>query len=554
MFEYAKPKQKQVSKNTVQKKEEPKTQMSAPNFTGIPETMKTRFETMSGFSFDDVRVHYNSGKPAQLQALAYTQGNQVFVGPGQEKHLGHELGHVVQQKSGRVKPTGMVGGVPVNDDVRLEREADHVSGTPFQFMKVSKSGDAVVAQMEKGLMEGTYVCVDNEIDDKFYGRIKRFDKDSNNYIVDTDLGDVWIDESFVKEVSKEIFIKEKEKAGMSASLEDIDAINYSEAAQEFEEQLGIFLSEYLPAQQAVQQLLHSIIDKIPLDENYGTQHTTVAGMVGSKIDTLEEVIKSGNLREQLTMIYNIFMYSRSKETDKEKKKKKDEIFGKLVDPKENKRMKYSREDRTPTVSTTLEKDENGRRKVIKGDDYTYGFDHIHIKDPIPSPPLSERETTALGTRDGHKKWEQGGYIWDYNMETSFQKEGHALSVPIVAGPSGTSNAIMNMAKTHGVDMYNIRLALLGYLIPARQHSFHEIMLACSEFGLKYFADTDLRYQYIDPLKIEELREHVVKKTKCKKFPHEVGKSLKSSGVASYDYQRKEKPKRPEPIKQTVPDK
>jgi hypothetical protein len=33
--------------------------------------MKTRFENLSGLSFDDVRVHYNSNKPAQLQALAY---------------------------------------------------------------------------------------------------------------------------------------------------------------------------------------------------------------------------------------------------------------------------------------------------------------------------------------------------------------------------------------------------------------------------------------------------------------------------------------------------
>ncbi|MDR1679408.1 MAG: DUF4157 domain-containing protein, partial [Prevotellaceae bacterium] len=81
------------------------------NETGIPDTMKANFENFSGFSFDDVRVHYNSPKPAQLQALAYTQGNQVHIAPGQEKHLGHELGHVVQQKQGRVQPTMQLQGV-----------------------------------------------------------------------------------------------------------------------------------------------------------------------------------------------------------------------------------------------------------------------------------------------------------------------------------------------------------------------------------------------------------------------------------------------------------
>lgn len=83
--------------------------------------MKTQYENVSGLSFDDVRVHYNSSKPAQLQALAYTQGNQVFIGSGQRKHLGHELGHVVQQKQGRVLPSTWLQGVAVNDDAILER-------------------------------------------------------------------------------------------------------------------------------------------------------------------------------------------------------------------------------------------------------------------------------------------------------------------------------------------------------------------------------------------------------------------------------------------------
>lgn len=97
---------------------------SNQNVTGIPDMMKTRFENLSGLSFDDVRVHYNSDKPAQLSAYAYTQGNQVYVAPGQQQHLTHELGHVVQQKQGLVRPTRYLQGVTVNDDEKLEREAD----------------------------------------------------------------------------------------------------------------------------------------------------------------------------------------------------------------------------------------------------------------------------------------------------------------------------------------------------------------------------------------------------------------------------------------------
>lgn len=99
------------------------------NKTGLPDDLKAGVEALSGFSMDDVRVHYNSSKPAQLQALAYTQGTEIHVAPGQEEHLPHEAWHVVQQAQGRVQPTmQMKAGVAVNDDQSLEHEAD-VMGT-----------------------------------------------------------------------------------------------------------------------------------------------------------------------------------------------------------------------------------------------------------------------------------------------------------------------------------------------------------------------------------------------------------------------------------------
>ncbi len=93
------------------------------NETGLPDALKAGVESLSGMSLDDVNVHYNSAKPAPLQALAYTQGTEIHVAPGQEKHLPHELWHVVQQKQGRVKPTLQAHGVAINTDPSLEAEA-----------------------------------------------------------------------------------------------------------------------------------------------------------------------------------------------------------------------------------------------------------------------------------------------------------------------------------------------------------------------------------------------------------------------------------------------
>lgn len=96
-----------------------------PNNTGLPENLKSGIENLSGYSMDDVKVHFNSDKPAQLNAHAYAQGTDIHVAPGQEQHLPHEAWHVVQQKQGRVQATmQMKAGVPVNDDAGLENEAD----------------------------------------------------------------------------------------------------------------------------------------------------------------------------------------------------------------------------------------------------------------------------------------------------------------------------------------------------------------------------------------------------------------------------------------------
>ena len=103
------------------------------NKTGLPNELKTGIESLSGHSMDDVKVHYNSHKPAQLNAHAYAQGTDIHVATGQEKHLPHEAWHVVQQKQGRVKPTmQMRGKVNVNDDAGLEKEADVMGSRALQ--------------------------------------------------------------------------------------------------------------------------------------------------------------------------------------------------------------------------------------------------------------------------------------------------------------------------------------------------------------------------------------------------------------------------------------
>ena len=91
---------------------------------GLPATLRAGIEALSGLDMSGVRVHRSSSKPAQVNAAAYAQGNDIHLGSGQDRHLAHEAWHIVQQRQGRVTPTLKVGGIDVNDEPALEREAD----------------------------------------------------------------------------------------------------------------------------------------------------------------------------------------------------------------------------------------------------------------------------------------------------------------------------------------------------------------------------------------------------------------------------------------------
>jgi hypothetical protein len=102
------------------------------NKTGMPDQLKSGIENLSGMGMDDVKVHYNSDKPAQLQAHAFAQGSDIHLAAGQEKHLPHEAWHVVQQRQGRVQATSQLKGVGINDHAGLEQEADEMGAKAMQ--------------------------------------------------------------------------------------------------------------------------------------------------------------------------------------------------------------------------------------------------------------------------------------------------------------------------------------------------------------------------------------------------------------------------------------
>ncbi|MCE7995146.1 MAG: DUF4157 domain-containing protein [Roseivirga sp.] len=131
----------QLHANLIQTRQKEPPLPQTINNTGLPDQLKTGIEHLSGYTMDDVRVHYNSSEPAKLQAHAYAQGSDIHLANGQEKHLPHEAWHVVQQKQGRVQPTRQLKSIDINDDDHLEKEADQMGAKATQlktFESISK--------------------------------------------------------------------------------------------------------------------------------------------------------------------------------------------------------------------------------------------------------------------------------------------------------------------------------------------------------------------------------------------------------------------------------
>lgn len=127
----------------------PPTMTAFGNMPGhpLPPVVRQKMEALFGTSFGDVRIH--SGMHAtQFGATAFTHGSNIHFAPGHydpnsargQHVLGHELAHVVQQRTRQVQnPFG--SGVAVVRDARLEAEAERMGASAaIQCARTTRSG------------------------------------------------------------------------------------------------------------------------------------------------------------------------------------------------------------------------------------------------------------------------------------------------------------------------------------------------------------------------------------------------------------------------------
>jgi Domain of unknown function (DUF4157) len=136
------------SESAPSSKQDQTSQNSSGSRSSMPAPVRSKMENSFGTSFSDVNIHADSPQATSIGALAFTQGSNVHFAPGQynpqsssgQALLGHELTHVVQQRSGRVSVPSQSKGAPINADPSLETEADQIGAKAAQGQQVQVPG------------------------------------------------------------------------------------------------------------------------------------------------------------------------------------------------------------------------------------------------------------------------------------------------------------------------------------------------------------------------------------------------------------------------------
>jgi hypothetical protein len=253
----------------------------------LPTQLRSSMEAMSGISLGDVNVNYNSSKPAQMQAHAFAQGSDIHLGAGQEKHLGHEAWHVVQQKQGRVTANTEVNGAPVNDNAGLEKEADDMGAKALQ-MKAEPQGGLKTASTDGGApMQGKWMHAAVDL-----GSVQPMELGGSSDI-EMDLGhsdgEMAMNEQVSESVSWESFAEMADESGFGSLVDQVEEVIY--ASDELRTKVLEFLqmAEQSGQEFAIRDLITMIFDLIAKNASPDSESADDGGDHISMPDTKEIV-------------------------------------------------------------------------------------------------------------------------------------------------------------------------------------------------------------------------------------------------------------------------
>ena len=296
---------------------------------------------------------------------------------------------------------------------------------------------------------------------------------------------------------------------------------YVQKAAEFERALAPYLAGRPDVNEQVRVLVEAVWSRTTSDEQrrrFGTTDPRVAGMVGTDPQVLRRVVESGNLRERLALLYfgltskeNSLMIAemlgvqlkRSPQIQAERKHRTDSTYA---------RDRLANVEQEVKARTDLDAAAKSHLIYQKTEELMLTGDH---PDAV-YPPLSQDERNAVVDDRGRLRWAPAENYYGVGMSSGLQLQAQMTGGLVMTGTSSGGSfvlvqAVKEMQRRWGVqvDLGLLRLALLAWEIPTRNHTFHELMRGAQlgDSTLTYRDSWD-RYRHLAPLSEQELRQHV----------------------------------------------
>ena len=531
----------------------PSGQSPAVNQTGMPDQLKSGIEGLSGYSMNDVKVHYNSQEPAKFNAHAFAQGTNIHLAPGQEKHLPHEAWHVVQQKQGRVWPTTQLKGkVSINDDSALENEADRMGARALTFTgtreeeltRSATTSSTPVQLVYAGLNSTGKERVDQLADEKYNAKSLEFEMGMSPIILNDDVVKAVVD--FMVGTVKQIVdawathtSKSKAKVyerefgwppgdgwygAFTTTAENVNAV-LTDASKPVRQRLKLVynavrnnnmakwlkiaameLERAANGQAARNFKIRTEAQKVENGAIVSSRHKAevTPGFAGDS--GLNRVLTGARLTEMADIanaeknIHNPKIGWKRHDFDHSSRSKA--VGWAPATSKANTERSYV----GGNTGVALQ-DQNTLKRQDLPDIQDEEIDQMMIQQGQAPDAAGRTAFKANPASDTH--WGQGADVYDLRLATESAREAQAVNARMEAGISGSTDLMIHAFQNIGMDgnvLKTLRLALAGWMMHNRDHSFYEVLKAATSYGLA-FNDTKGQL-YEDPINLYPMnRDH-----------------------------------------------
>lgn len=260
------------------------------------------------------------------------------------------------------------------------------------------------------------------------------------------------------------------------------------------------LEEESPSTTKHPHFTKEFMQKIRIAKLFGNDSIN-PGSVGVNSLAIEAAVKSGNLREQMTLVYST-MFSFLMSTVMSNPEMIDKVNAKLEGFQIDKTLIEQRKALGTGFSTAGSKvrmkqipvvekfrAEKGRKseKPMCSREGPKGLRMSSVEG------LSMREKRVgshyvSSSSSRRLRWIPGKEWYSMTPISTFAKEAASLGgLPLLTGPSGTTDAILHMSSYLGLSdrLEQGALACTGWMVPVGDHSLHEVRSLASHYGAPY---------------------------------------------------------------------